>query len=351
LSLKVFSADGVRLPLPEGHRFPADKYAQLRQRMGTSIEFAAVDLRLPDPATDVQLALVHTPEYVQPVQSGRLTEREIRRIGLLWSPALVERSLRSVGGTIAACRVAATDGLAMHLGGGTHHAFSGYGAGYCVFNDCAVAARHLQEQRVVPRILILDLDVHQGNGTAAIFAGDSSVCTCSLHSAHNFPFHKQAGDLDVALPDGTGDEEYLQAVQHAVAIALPASRPSLVLYTADADPCAGDTLGRLSMSIEGRAERDRFVFAHMAGRGRPGRRLRPQDRRHGPDPREYCGAGMQAGCAVNAVAQVRWTEHVTAEGHAAGGTRLMVCWGRLAAASLAESMPHPRCVAVSFSLS
>ncbi|MCJ7677862.1 MAG: histone deacetylase [Anaerolineales bacterium] len=267
--MKAFTADSVSLPLPEGHRFPAEKYSRLRRRIESEGAFAAIDLCLPEPATEAQLALVHSPEYIQAFRGGTLSEREIRRIGLPWSLALVERSLRSVGGTMAACQAAALDGLAIHLGGGTHHAFPVHGAGYCVFNDCAVAARHLQAQQIVARILILDLDVHQGDGTAAIFAGDTTVYTCSLHSMSNFPFRKQTSDLDVALADGTGDEDYLQALQHALDIALPASRPDLVLYIAGADPYAGDTLGRLSISIDGLAERDRFVFDAMAAAGLP----------------------------------------------------------------------------------
>jgi acetoin utilization deacetylase AcuC-like enzyme len=258
--VKAFASDRLPLPLPAGHRIPAGKYVRLRERIESSPEFADVELCVPEAATEVQLLLVHTPEYVAAILSGTLTQRQVRRIGLPWSPELVERSRRSVGGTMAACEAALIHGRAIHLGGGTHHAFPDYGAGYCVFNDVAVAVRHLQQQALASRILILDLDVHQGDGTAAIFAGDPSVYTCSLHGEGNFPFHKQAGNLDFAFPSGTQDSLYLGTLRRLLPEVLDASRPDLVVYLAGADPFEGDTLGRLSLTKDGLRQRDRLVL-------------------------------------------------------------------------------------------
>jgi len=258
--VKAFSADRISLPLPAGHRFPAEKYIRLRQRIESSPEFAGIDLHFPEGASEAQLSLVHTPEYVGAVLSGTLTERQVRRIGLPWSPELAERSRRSVGGTIAACEAALVDGRAIHLGGGTHHAFPDYGAGYCVFNDVAVSVRCLQQQDLAARLLILDLDVHQGDGTAAIFAGDPSVFTCSLHGEGNFPFHKQTGDLDLAFPSGTRDAFYLETLERLLPEVLDTSRPDLVVYLAGADPFEGDTLGHLGLTKEGLRQRDRLVL-------------------------------------------------------------------------------------------
>jgi acetoin utilization deacetylase AcuC-like enzyme len=267
--VKAFSADRLILPLPAGHRFPAEKYVRLRQRIESSPEFAGVDLRVPEAASEAQLVLVHTPEYVGAVLSGTLTDRQVRRIGLPWSPELAERSRRSVGGTLAACEAALVDGRAIHLGGGTHHAFPDHGAGYCVFNDVAVAVRHLQQQDLAARILILDLDVHQGDGTAAIFAGDPSVYTCSLHGEGNFPFHKQIGDLDLPFPSGTQDALYLETLAGILPRVLDASRPDLVVYLAGADPFEEDTLGRLSLTKEGLRQRDRHVLEGCCSGGLP----------------------------------------------------------------------------------
>ena len=265
--MKAFAADRLSLPLPTGHRFPAEKYVRLRQRIESSPEFAGVDLRVPKAASEAHLGLVHTPEYVGAVLAGTLTERQVRRIGLPWSPKLVERARRSVGGTMAACEAALVEGRAIHLGGGTHHAFPDHGAGYCVFNDVAVAVRCLQQQGFVQRILILDLDVHQGDGTAAIFADDPSVYTCSLHGEGNFPFHKQVSDLDFAFPSGTRDAFYLETLGRLLPEMLDASRPDLLIYLAGADPFEGDTLGRLSLTKEGLRQRDRHVLDACRARG------------------------------------------------------------------------------------
>jgi acetoin utilization deacetylase AcuC-like enzyme len=265
--MKFFHCDRFNFFLPEGHRFPIRKYALLRERIER--EIAGARLIESEPADDGRLLRVHTPAYLQKLKDCTLTEKEQRRLGLPWSPALLERSRRSVGGTIAACRAAIEDGAAMNLAGGTHHAYADHGEGFCVFNDVAIAARTLQAEGVAARLAVIDCDVHQGNGTAAILAGDDSVFTLSIHAANNFPLHKEASDLDLALPDRAGDLDYLEAVEYGVQRALSGSRPSLVIYLAGADPWAGDTLGRLEVSKDGLAARDRLVFALCAQAGIP----------------------------------------------------------------------------------
>jgi acetoin utilization deacetylase AcuC-like enzyme len=270
--------DEFSLPLPPGHPFPMGKYALLRQRVQAEMP----QLRLwPAPeASDGELALVHTPDYVQAVNLGLLTAAQQREIGFPWSERMAERSRRSVGATIIAARAALAEGVAVSLAGGTHHASADKGSGYCVFNDVAVAARLMQAEwyrqrpRGTPplRVLVIDLDVHQGNGTAAIFAGDESVYTFSMHGARNFPFRKVASDLDVELPDGCTDADYLQALDGALAsvwAALATTPPGLAFYLAGADPHEGDRLGRLQLSHAGLAERDRRVLAALRERGIP----------------------------------------------------------------------------------
>jgi acetoin utilization deacetylase AcuC-like enzyme len=258
--LKLFITDQFSLPVPAGHRFPVGKYALLRQRVADSELGSSGSLIVPEAASEAQLSLAHQPDYVRRVFQGELTEKEIRRIGFPWSPQLVERSRRSVGGTITACRAALQEGIAVNLAGGTHHAYADHGEGYCVFNDVAVAARYMQSEGRAQRIVILDCDVHQGNGTAAIFAGDPSVFTLSIHAAKNFPFHKEPSDLDVDLPDGAQDAEYLEVLRWAVWQSLMLSQADLAIYLAGADPYAGDALGRLALSKSGLAERDKIVF-------------------------------------------------------------------------------------------
>ena len=260
MALTVWSSSQYTFPLPDGHRFPVAKYAMLREAVVCE-RIVPAD-RVLDPArVDVgALELVHLPDYVHRFSAGLLDAAEVRRLGFPWSEALVERSFRAVGGTIAATRHALVHGVAMNLAGGTHHAFPDHGEGFCVFNDVAVAIRLLQREGLVRRAAVVDLDVHQGNGTHAIFAGDRDVFTFSMHGGKNYPFHKVAGTLDVELPDGTGDERYLAELHRALPGVLAASEPDLVIYIAGADPHEGDQLGRLSLTFDGLARRDAFVL-------------------------------------------------------------------------------------------
>ena len=272
--MQAFYADHFVLPLPEGHTFPMGKYDKLRARVVA--ECPGIRLGPALPASDGELALAHAPAYVEAVAHGTLSAAEQREIGFPWSPRMAERARRSVGATISAARAALIDGegVAANLAGGTHHAQADKGSGYCVFNDAAVAARLMQAEwhrrhRQLLRVAVIDLDVHQGNGTAAIFADDDTVFTLSLHGAKNFPFRKQAGDLDVDLPDACADDAYLDALDNALAALWRRSTPSLVFYLAGADPHEGDRLGRLKLSTEGLAERDRRVFTACRERGIP----------------------------------------------------------------------------------
>jgi acetoin utilization deacetylase AcuC-like enzyme len=273
--LQAFYADHFVLPLPAEHRFPMEKYARLRQRVAS--ELPAVRMAEAPTATDGELALAHDPAYISAVVNGELPALAMREIGFPWSVEMVERSRRSAGATIAAARLALglhsgaqakPAGVAANMAGGTHHASSNKGGGFCVFNDAAVAARLMQaewarrhgRQRPALRVAVIDLDVHQGNGTASIFQGDVSVFTLSLHGLHNFPFRKEPSDLDVDLPDGCQDADYLQALAHALDELDQRFQPGLVIYLAGADPFVGDRLGRLSLSFEGLEARDRRVF-------------------------------------------------------------------------------------------
>jgi acetoin utilization deacetylase AcuC-like enzyme len=261
--MQVFYADQFVLPLPAGHRFPMGKYRLLRDRLAA--ELPEIQLMQARPASDGELALVHTPGYIQAIADGTLDPRILREIGFPWSPAMAERARRSVGATIAACRTAFAHGVAANIAGGTHHAYPDRGGGFCVFNDAAVAARlmqaeHARRTRRPLLVAIVDLDVHQGNGTARIFQGDPSVFTVSLHGQKNFPFRKEASDLDVDLPDGTGDDAYLQALERALDELAHRFDPGLVIYLAGADPHEGDRLGRLKLTWDGLEARDRRVF-------------------------------------------------------------------------------------------
>ena len=271
--LQAFYADNFVLPLPDGHRFPMAKYRLLRDRVVQ--ELRGVQMAQAPAASDGELALVHTPDYIAAVTHGTLAAAAQREIGFPWSPAMAERARRSVGATVAAARVALGpggaargEGVAANMAGGTHHAYAHKGSGFCVFNDVAVAARLMQvewaRERRYPReplrVAIIDLDVHQGNGSASIFARDDSVFTLSVHGEKNFPFRKEAGDLDVELPDGCTDPAYLHALEHALDELARRFEPGLVFYLAGADPFEGDRLGRLALSFDGLEARDRRVF-------------------------------------------------------------------------------------------
>ena len=267
--MRAFYSDHFVLPLPEGHRFPMAKYSGLRARIIQERIIDPADLHEAPAASWQELRLVHSAEYVDAVATGTVSPDIQRRIGFPWSPGMVERSRRSVGATIAAARAAIADGVSANLAGGTHHAFVDRGEGYCVFNDVAVAARVLQRDRLASRIAIVDLDVHQGNGTAAIFHGDSGVFTFSMHGEKNFPFKKENSDLDVALPDGTGNEGYLAALGEHLPGVLNTHRPDFVFYLAGADPYEGDRLGRLKLTIDGLRQRDLMVFEACRQAGLP----------------------------------------------------------------------------------
>ncbi|MES2939820.1 MAG: histone deacetylase [Pseudomonadota bacterium] len=261
--MQVFYADQFVLPLPPGHRFPMGKYSLLRDRVAAELP----ELRLePAPAaTDGELALVHTPGYIAAISDGSVDAAGMREIGFPWSLAMAERARRSVGATISACRAAFAEGVAANIAGGTHHAYADKGGGFCVFNDAAVASRLMQAERgrtgrEALRVAIIDLDVHQGNGSARIFRDDPSVFTLSLHAQKNFPFRKEESDLDVGLPDGCRDEDYLEALDGALAELERRFAPGLLIYLAGADPHEGDRLGRLKLSWEGLQQRDQRVF-------------------------------------------------------------------------------------------
>lgn len=267
--MRVFYCDHYPVVLPPKHRFPMAKYALLRERL---VETGLLNREQLVPAPQIereQLVAVHADEYVDAFLDGTLDAAAVRRLGFPWSPELVARSLASVGGTWAATRAALEDGLAGHLAGGTHHAYREFGSGFCAFNDLAVAARWALDEAGLERVLIFDVDVHQGDGTAALFEGDERVFTCSLHGAKNFPARKQTSDLDVPLPDGTGDDAFLEAMERALEQSLERSDPQLVLFQAGVDALATDRLGRLALSHAGLYERDRRMLARVRSAGLP----------------------------------------------------------------------------------
>jgi acetoin utilization deacetylase AcuC-like enzyme len=261
--MHAFYADHFVLPLPEGHRFPMRKYSRLRDRLVA--EVPGIVFQEAPSASDGELALAHAPAYIRGIAEGTLDASVYREIGFPWSMAMAERARRSVGASVAAARMALREGLAGNLAGGTHHAYADKGGGFCVFNDIAVTARLMQaemsRQRKTPfKVAVIDLDVHQGNGTAHIFANDPSVFTLSLHGEKNFPFRKEPSDLDVGLPDGCTDEPYLQALHQALAELEGRFDPDMLIYLAGADPHEGDRLGRLKLTQDGMAARDRTVL-------------------------------------------------------------------------------------------
>lgn len=265
--MRAYYSDHFVLPLPEGHRFPMVKYQMLRDRVAT--ELPSVQMRPAPRASDGELALAHHPAYIRAIADGSIQQLQpaaMREIGFPWSEAMVERSRRSVGATVAAVRDAlAGHGIAANMAGGTHHATANKGGGFCVFNDAAVAARVAQAEwgrshHQPLLVAVVDLDVHQGNGTAHIFQNDRSVFTLSLHGDKNFPFRKEASDLDVALPDGCSDDAYMEALETALGHLEQRFAPGLVIYLAGADPFEGDRLGRLKLSYDGLQARDRRIF-------------------------------------------------------------------------------------------
>ena len=267
----AYYADAFVLPLPTGHRFPMEKYAMLRESVRAQLP--EVTLRAAPAASVEDLLLVHEPAYVDAVLHGHLTPAQEREIGLPWSERMPYRSVRSVGATLAATRSARRDGVACNMAGGTHHAYAHKGSGFCVFNDVAVATRVLQRQAQAAGqtidVAIIDLDVHQGNGTADIFGRDPSVFTLSIHGEKNFPFRKAASDLDIELPDGAGDSLYLQALRQALEQLDARFAPDMVYYLAGADPHEGDRLGRMALTDQGMAERDTMVFDWAKSRQLP----------------------------------------------------------------------------------
>ncbi len=268
--MKLFYADQFVLPLPEGHRFPMQKYRMLREQLMASGMFSADDFLVPPAAMFAELSRAHAPDYILRVERGELTPQEEKLIGFPWSPEMVERSKRSSGATIAACRAALRDGVAANLAGGTHHAFYDRGEGFCVFNDAAIAARTMQAEGFAQRVLVVDADVHQGNGTAAITSGDTSIFTFSIHGARNYPFRREfPSDLDVDLADGTTDDDYLNALNDALVSVATQFEPDLVIYLAGADPYEDDRLGRLKLTMAGLQRRDEAVFDWCLARRLP----------------------------------------------------------------------------------
>lgn len=265
----AYYADSFVLPLPPTHRFPMLKYARTRQRLLDTGILSADNLRIPAPATDEQILRAHSQDYWDKVRLGTLSDKEQRRIGFPWSPQMVERTRRVSGGTMGACRAALHDGVAINLAGGTHHAHRDFGSGYCILNDSAIAARAMQAEGLARRLVILDCDVHQGDGTAAILHGDSSIFTFSIHGAKNFPFHKATSDLDIELPDNTDDETYLAYLEEGTQRAIAYANADLAIYIAGADPYVGDTLGRMALTMDGLARRDRLVFDLCSAAGLP----------------------------------------------------------------------------------
>ncbi|RZT42373.1 histone deacetylase family protein [Cupriavidus agavae] len=263
----AFYADHFVLPLPAGHRFPMRKYSMLRDAVVR--EVPGLTLHEAPRADDSDLALAHTAAYIADVSSGQLDAARQREIGFPWSPEMVERSRRSAGATIAACQAALTQGIAVNLAGGTHHAYADKGGGFCVFNDAAIAARRLQRDGAVRRVAVIDLDVHQGNGTASILRDDPSIFTLSLHGEKNYPFRKEASDLDVGLPDGCDDATYAAALAGALDTLAARFAPDLLIYLAGADPHEDDRLGRLRLTMAGLARRDAMVFDFAAARRLP----------------------------------------------------------------------------------
>jgi acetoin utilization deacetylase AcuC-like enzyme len=267
--MRAWSSARFTVPLPAGHRFPIAKYARIRDEIVARGLLPRQAIEEPDRADRWALELVHTPPYADAVVAGTLSPAEVRRLGFPWSPDLRERSLRTVQGTLEAARDALETGLGINLAGGTHHAYPGHGEGFCVFNDVAIAIRVLQREGRLGRAAVVDLDVHQGNGTAHIFTDDPDVFTFSMHGARNYPFRKERSALDVELDDGCEDAAYLAVLDAHLGPVLDAAAPELVFYLGGADPYMHDRFGRLGLTVAGLLERDRRSFEAFRGRGLP----------------------------------------------------------------------------------
>jgi acetoin utilization deacetylase AcuC-like enzyme len=266
-TVKAFYTDHFVLPLPEGHRFPMEKYSRLRDLVSSLFGLELVEA---PPATDTQILYAHDPSYLIKVIEGKLSPQEQREIGFPWSEQMVERSRRSAGATVAAAKTALQEGIAANLAGGTHHAYRDTGSGFCVFNDSAIAARTLQKEISQNlKIAVIDLDVHQGNGTASILQNDDSIFTLSIHGKNNFPFKKEESDLDIGLADGCNDEIYLQSLSESLDQLDARFKPNCLIFLAGADPHEGDRLGRLNISKDGMRLRDEMVFEYALGRQLP----------------------------------------------------------------------------------
>ncbi|MFM7966310.1 MAG: histone deacetylase [Betaproteobacteria bacterium] len=265
--MDAFYSDRFVLPLPAGHRFPMEKYQLLRERIGQTLP--EIRLLEPEPLTNEALAVAHSPDYIRRLVGGDLSRKEMMAIGFPWSPEMVERSRRSAGATVMACRAAFRDGVGINLAGGTHHAYRDRGEGFCCFNDAVVAARLMQREGLATKCLVIDLDVHQGNGTAAMTRDDSNIFAFSMHAAENYPFVKERFDLDIELPDGTDDAMYLESLRAALIQIRTQFLPSLVIYLAGADPFCDDRLGRLALTKDGLLARDRQVLEFVRGLGVP----------------------------------------------------------------------------------
>lgn len=265
--MKAFYSDHFVLPLPSGHRFPMEKYSRLRELVGT---LPHLELLEAPPASDTQILYAHDPHYLLKVIKGNLSADEQKEIGFPWTEKMVERSRRSAGATIAAAKTATREGISGNLAGGTHHAYRNVGSGFCVFNDSAITARVLQKE-INPKlkVAIIDLDVHQGNGTASILQHDASIFTLSIHGENNFPFQKESSDLDIGLPDGCDDQTYLQSLSQSLDQLDDRFHPDFVIYLAGADPHEGDRLGRLKLSNDGMRLRDAAVFEYALDRQIP----------------------------------------------------------------------------------
>jgi len=257
--MQVFYTPRYYADIGQGHIFPIRKFELVRDRLLAEGTLLRAELCEPEPASIEDVLLVHTNDYVSRLCDGTLTAKELRRLGLPWSESLVRRSFYAVGGTIAAARVALPEGYGSNLAGGTHHSFADRGEGFCVLNDVAVAIQVLRKEQLIRRVAIIDCDVHQGNGTATIFAGDRDTFTFSIHGANNYPLFKARSSLDVELPDGTTDDAYLEILNHHLP-AVFAHDPEIVFYLAGADPYAGDKLGRLALTIDGLRRRDACVL-------------------------------------------------------------------------------------------